>query len=236
LARGGGPSAVLLRAVSRQAGVSHNAAYRHFADQEDLLAAVAQRCMTQLSLLMIERMERVEARSAARRARLRLESISRAYIDFALSEPGWFRTAFTSARPRPANSRTAEAVPNPYDVLGATLDDLVRAGGLTPRRRAAAQYTPITLRRMLCQPPRQAAHTSPPPERDLIAQHSGFRPTTGRRLYNNACAVNGERPLRKGFNASVRPTASAPQRTGRAAEQVRRERVPGPTRTSPLRR
>jgi AcrR family transcriptional regulator len=141
LARGGGPSAVLLRAVSRQAGVSHNAAYRHFADQEDLLAAVAQRCMTQLSLLMIERMERVEARSAARRARLRLESIGRAYIDFALSEPGWFRTAFTSARPRPANSRTAEAVPNPYDVLGAALDDLVRAGGLTPRRRAAAQYT-----------------------------------------------------------------------------------------------
>jgi AcrR family transcriptional regulator len=48
LARTGGPNAVLLRAVSRQAGVSHNAAYRHFANQQDLLAAVAERCMTQL--------------------------------------------------------------------------------------------------------------------------------------------------------------------------------------------
>ena len=48
LARAGGPNAVLLRAASRQAGVSHNAVYRHFANQEDLVAAVAQRCMTQL--------------------------------------------------------------------------------------------------------------------------------------------------------------------------------------------
>lgn len=141
LARSGGPNAVLLRAVSRQAGVSHNAAYRHFADQEDLLAAVAQRCMAQLSLLMSEQMEQVRTRSAARRARLRLDAIGRAYIDFALTEPGWFRTAFTSARPHTATGPTAEAVPSPYDILGAALDDLVRAGGLAPRRRAAAQYT-----------------------------------------------------------------------------------------------
>ena len=45
LARTGGPNAVVLRAVSRQADVSHNAAYRHFADHEDLLAAVSARCM-----------------------------------------------------------------------------------------------------------------------------------------------------------------------------------------------
>ena len=41
LARTGGPTAVVLRAVSREANVSHNAAYRHFADHEDLLAAVS---------------------------------------------------------------------------------------------------------------------------------------------------------------------------------------------------
>ena len=34
LARTGGPNAVLLRAAARQVGVSHNAAYRHFANQE----------------------------------------------------------------------------------------------------------------------------------------------------------------------------------------------------------
>src|SRR5215471_11359185 len=98
LARSGGPSAVLLRAVSRQAGVSHNAAYRHFANQEDLLAAVGERCMSRLGELMVERSAQVTARGPVRRARARLEAIGRAYIDFARTEPGWFRTAFSSAR------------------------------------------------------------------------------------------------------------------------------------------
>jgi AcrR family transcriptional regulator len=88
LARTCGPNAVLLRAVSRQAGVSHNAAYRHFANQEDLLAAVAERCMTQLGLLMIERSNQVTARGPVRRAQARLKAIGRAYIDFARNEPG----------------------------------------------------------------------------------------------------------------------------------------------------
>lgn len=140
LARSGGPNAVLLRAASRKASVSHNAAYRHFADQADLLAAVAQQCMTRLSILMTERMDLVVARSAARRARARLEAIGRAYIDFALTEPGWFRTAFTSARPQTASTDPVDSVPGPYDVLGAALDDLVRAGILPRRRRAGAQY------------------------------------------------------------------------------------------------
>lgn len=39
----GGLPAVTLRAVGAQAGVSHNAPYKHFADREALLAAVATR-------------------------------------------------------------------------------------------------------------------------------------------------------------------------------------------------
>jgi AcrR family transcriptional regulator len=150
LARTGGPNAVLLRAASRQAGVSHNAVYRHFANQEDLLAAVAQRCMSQLSLLMIERMGLVTTRHRVRRARAKLEAIGRAYIDFARTEPGWFRTAFSSARPHPgagpaaeradASDTDAEPIPNPYDVLSAGLDELVEVGALTPERRVGAEY------------------------------------------------------------------------------------------------
>src|ERR1700760_3016909 len=75
LARTGGPSAVVLRAVSRQAGVSHNAAYRHFADQEDLLAAVGERCMLRLGELMLERTKAVRTRGAVPRAWARLEAI-----------------------------------------------------------------------------------------------------------------------------------------------------------------
>lgn len=37
----GGPAAVTLREVGRRVGVSHNAPYKHFADKEELLAAVA---------------------------------------------------------------------------------------------------------------------------------------------------------------------------------------------------
>jgi len=40
---GGGPAAVTLREVGRAAGVSHNAPYNHFADKDDLLAAIAGR-------------------------------------------------------------------------------------------------------------------------------------------------------------------------------------------------
>jgi AcrR family transcriptional regulator len=150
LARVGGPSAVLLRAVSRQAGVSHNAAYRHFANQEDLVAAVAERCMMQLGLLMIERSNRVTARGPVRRARARLQAIGRAYIDFARAEPGWFRTAFTSARAHPATPPTpgaaradgagADETPDPYDLLSARLDELVEVGALTPQRRVGAEF------------------------------------------------------------------------------------------------
>lgn len=148
LARTGGPAAVLLRAASRQAGVSHNAAYRHFANQEDLVAAVAERCMSRLGLLMIERLNQVTVRGPVHRARARLEAIGRAYIDFARTEPGWFRTAFSSARPHPVDgsadepSRAAEAdeTTNPYHLLSARLDELVEVGALTPQRRPGAEF------------------------------------------------------------------------------------------------
>jgi AcrR family transcriptional regulator len=150
LARTDGPNAVQLRAVSREAGVSHNAAYRHFANHEDLLGAIAQRCMSQLSLLMLERMTLVSIRDPARRAAARLDAIGRAYIDFARSEPGWFRTAFSSARPHaadppaaatsPVDAADGESIPNPYDVLSAALDGLVEAGAMTPDHRAGAEY------------------------------------------------------------------------------------------------
>ena len=148
LARTGGPAAIVLRAVSRQAGVSHNAAYRHFANQEDLVAAVAERCMAKLGALMIERIGQVAARGAVRRAQARLQATGRAYIDFARSEPGWFRTAFSSARPHGADGplrmpslEDADADPaNPYLVLSARLDELVAVGAMTPEQRDGAEY------------------------------------------------------------------------------------------------
>lgn len=153
LARAGGPSAVLIRAVTRDAEVSHNAAYRHFANQEELLGAVAEQCMSQLGMLMIERADQVRVRGKVRRAQARLEAIGRAYIDFARTETGWFRTAFSSARSHPhgdPGGPGAQASPtepdgerttNPFLILGARLDDLVEAGVLTVQRRRGAEFS-----------------------------------------------------------------------------------------------
>jgi len=46
LARSGGPAAVVLREATRRAGVSPNAAYRHFADRQALLEAVCSECQS----------------------------------------------------------------------------------------------------------------------------------------------------------------------------------------------
>ena len=138
LARAGGPDAVVLRAVSRQAGVSHNAAYRHFADHDDLLAAVAARCMAELALLMTTRTEAVRVREPVRRAQARLEAIGRAYVEFALTEPGWFRTAFAGHGAEAATPRVAPDE-DPYALLSARLDEMVAVGALPPERRPGAE-------------------------------------------------------------------------------------------------
>jgi len=141
LARAGGPDAVVLRAVSRQAGVSHNAAYRHFADHRELLAAVSSRCMHELGLLMDRRVSEVGEVEGAERARASFAAIGRAYIEFALSEPGWFRTAFAGvALEGLPEWKETEGLLDPYAMLGARLDELVAAGILPVERRPGAEY------------------------------------------------------------------------------------------------
>lgn len=147
LARTGGPGAVVLRAVSREAGVSHSAAYRHFADHDDLLAAVAARCMEELAALMIVRTDEVSARGAGLRARARLRAIGRAYIEFAVSEPGWFRTAFAGVNAPPATppERDDGEPPGPFELLTARLDELVEAGVLPAERRPGAEFPALSM-------------------------------------------------------------------------------------------
>ena len=150
LARTGGPSAVVLRAVSRSAGALHNAAYRHFADHEDLLAAVGERAMAELGRLMLHRMAGITAPDEAQLAQARLAAIGRAYVDFALAEPGWFRTAFSgaTAHPHPPGAGAQPPLPepppdpgtNPFLILSAALDHLVTADALPAARRPGAEY------------------------------------------------------------------------------------------------
>jgi AcrR family transcriptional regulator len=143
LARDGGPDAVVLREVSRRAGVSHNAAYRHFADRDSLLKAICERCMRSLAQLMEKRIAEVgPARRGLGAARARLRATGSAYVEFALAEPGLFRTAF-AVPPGLGYLQDDEGIGDsglgPLDLLRAQLDAVSTAGGLPPERRANAE-------------------------------------------------------------------------------------------------
>jgi AcrR family transcriptional regulator len=145
LAREGGPDAVALREVSRRAGVSHNAAYRHFADRDSLLKAICDRCMRSLAQLMEKRIAEVgPARRGLEAARARMRATGSAYVEFALAEPGLFRTAF-AVPPElgylEENEGVGDSGLGPLDLLRAQLDAVSAAGGFPLERRANAEFT-----------------------------------------------------------------------------------------------
>src|SRR3954453_5808530 len=72
LARSTGPQGVVLREVARRAGVSHNAAYRHFEDRAALLSEVAHRAMSELEQAMRTRIDAVRLDDPVARASERL--------------------------------------------------------------------------------------------------------------------------------------------------------------------
>ena len=142
LARTGGPDAVVLREATRMVGVVPNAAYRHFADRDELLAAVCAAAMGELGARMAAEVARVPGpRGDPAAARARLGAIGLAYLEFARAEPGWFATAFALPH-RHAYDEDAGPGPdrNPLDQLRAALDELVEAGELRPERRDGIEY------------------------------------------------------------------------------------------------
>src|SRR5947209_13749445 len=145
LAQAGGPDAVVVREASRRVGVSHNAAYRHFPDRDTLVRAVAERSMGELAGLMEHLIDDVGREdTSVTAANLRLRATGVAYVRFALSEPGLFRTAFAVARQLQhfgPGEGTGESGLNPYELLNRQLDELVLAGGLSPERRPYADTT-----------------------------------------------------------------------------------------------
>ena len=79
-----------LRKVARAAGVSHAAPYRHFADKQALLAAIAERGFHQLAERMDAAIGQAPAVAAAQ-----LEQLAHAYVRFALEHPAHMREMFS---------------------------------------------------------------------------------------------------------------------------------------------
>ncbi|MDF2441866.1 MAG: hypothetical protein JWR01_69 [Subtercola sp.] len=147
MARLGGPDAVVLREATRRAGVTPNAAYRHFADRGALLRAVSDVSQGRAADVMTGHVEAVVGTNgtgdAATDARAGLRAVGTGYLAFARDEPGLFRTAF-SVPDQLANSfdaaKAGEAGQTPFQILGAALDAWAEAGILPPERRANAEF------------------------------------------------------------------------------------------------
>jgi AcrR family transcriptional regulator len=143
LARAGGPDAVVLREATRRVGVAPNAAYRHFADHQALLAAVRSAAQATLAASIEAELAKLPPHDdPASAARARLRAVGTGYLRFAQAEPGLFRTAFSVPPDRQDTTSPARADDSgmrPYQLLAAALDGLVAAGVLPPKRRPGAE-------------------------------------------------------------------------------------------------
>lgn len=83
----GGPAAVTLRGVGKLAGVSHNAPYKHFADKEELLAAIASRELRRQAQAMTDL-------GAARHPIETMRLLMRGYVRWARAKPARFKLTF----------------------------------------------------------------------------------------------------------------------------------------------
>jgi AcrR family transcriptional regulator len=139
LAREGGPQAVVLREAARQVGVSPTAAYRHFANHDDLLHAVKERALTDLA-------ERMDAEISAgppladpvADALRQFRAIGLGYVRYAVTESGLFRTAFCRTE-KPAGVAADPSVTRAFQLLSGVLDTLAEHGRIGPRHRPFAE-------------------------------------------------------------------------------------------------
>ena len=90
-----GPSALSLRAVAREAGVSPAAPYHHFKDKAELLDAVAQEGWEILGTQMSEA-------KAATEGMQQLTALGIAYVCFARENPALYRVMYDAARDKEA--------------------------------------------------------------------------------------------------------------------------------------
>jgi AcrR family transcriptional regulator len=115
-----GVEAVSLREISHAAGVSHTAAYRHYADKQALLAAIAEDSFRQLADINRRTIAQTPGGPVPQ-----LMACGRAYVRFGVQRPHVLQLMFSQAIPdwsaHPSLQQASEE-------LARTLADVVAAG------------------------------------------------------------------------------------------------------------
>jgi AcrR family transcriptional regulator len=112
-----GHESLSLREAARRAGVSHNAPYRHFADREALLRAVAARGFNELA-----------GRMADARAKEGFRGVGEAYVAFALGHPKLFGLMYGRQMPADPDPELKEAMRAAEAPLRSAFEGHVPAG------------------------------------------------------------------------------------------------------------
>ncbi|MDP9027215.1 MAG: TetR/AcrR family transcriptional regulator, partial [Actinomycetota bacterium] len=145
MAREGGPDAVVLREATRRAGVSPNAAYRHFADRTELVEAVSDAAQSLVAAAIEAEWDAVPATlDPVESAHAHFRAVGRGYLGFARDEPGLFRSAFTVPRDLETALAPGKAGPGgrtSFQLLADALDELVSVGSFPPERRPGAEFS-----------------------------------------------------------------------------------------------
>ncbi len=141
---GGGPDAVALREATRRAGVAPNAAYRHYTNRHDLVQAVRSAALAGLARSIEQELAKVDETAGPMKfGRDSVRAVGTGYIQFAVSEPGLFRAAFTvpdALQGEAVPEKAGESGMNPFQLLGLALDRCMDAGLLSPEQRQGAEF------------------------------------------------------------------------------------------------
>jgi AcrR family transcriptional regulator len=138
----GGASSVTMRAIGQRLGVSRAAAYRHFADKNALLAAVAAAGFNRLR----ERLETIGA-GAPRASIEKFRSMGEEYVRFALENSAHYRLMYgKEALAREDLPELDEAANGLYEHLVGVIEAYQRSGRIKrqdPRAQAYVAWSAV---------------------------------------------------------------------------------------------
>ncbi len=135
-----GPEGFSLREAAREAGVSPNAAYRHFTDKAALLGELARQGFREMAIEMEETMAAAGDDPVAR-----IHANGLAYVRFAARERDLFNLMFGPFGAGAPDGMQRMLVPGPatglgaFELLGSALDGLLKTGRLAADNRAGAE-------------------------------------------------------------------------------------------------